>query len=87
MVAADDGIVELAGWQKSYGYTIVINHGSGRKTRYGHASNLLVSAGDQVVKGQIIMISGSTGRSTGPHLHFELLINGVRVNPLKYVTK
>lgn len=82
IVAADEGIVELSGWQKGYGKTIVINHGDGRKTRYAHASNLLVTAGDRITTGQLIMISGSTGRSTGPHLHFEIIENGARVNPL-----
>lgn len=82
VIASDDGIVELSGWQRGYGYTIVINHGGGIRTRYGHAKQLLVSAGDSVARGQSIMISGSTGRSTGPHLHFEIIKNGVHINPL-----
>ena len=82
VVAAADGIVELAGTQKGYGKTIVINHGGGRKTRYAHGSNLLVSAGESVTAGQSIMVSGNTGRSTGPHLHFEIIETGGRVNPL-----
>lgn len=85
VLAAADGIVELAGYQKGYGNTIVLNHGSGMKTRYAHGSNLLVSAGDQITKGQVIMISGSTGRSTGPHLHFEIIQNGARLNPLSLI--
>lgn len=85
VVAAAGGIVELSGYQKGYGNTIVINHGSGHKTRYGHASNLLVSAGDRVEQGQTIMISGNTGRSTGPHLHFEIIESGTRINPLSRV--
>ncbi len=87
IVAAADGIVELSGWQKGYGNTIVINHGNGIKTRYGHASALIVNAGDTVAQGQAIMISGSTGRSTGPHLHFEVKINGQLVNPLSLVSR
>jgi len=85
--AADDGIVEIArgGYNGGYGNTIVINHGGGRKTRYGHASKLFVKVGDEVEKGENIAAMGSTGRSTGPHLHFEILINGVRYNPLNYV--
>jgi murein DD-endopeptidase MepM/ murein hydrolase activator NlpD len=83
VLAATDGIVELSGWQKGYGYTIVINHGAGLKTRYAHAKELLVSAGQQVASGQVIMISGSTGRSSGPHLHFETIKNGGFVNPLE----
>lgn len=85
IVAAAEGIVELSGWQKGYGYTIVLNHGGGRKTRYAHASNLLVSAGGRVNQGQTIAISGSTGRSTGPHLHFEIIESGTRVSPLNQI--
>ncbi len=85
--AADAGVVEIAqgGYNGGYGNTIVINHGGGRKTRYGHASKLFVKVGDEVEKGENIAAMGSTGRSTGPHLHFEVLINGVRVNPLNYI--
>ncbi len=86
--AAADGFVEISGWQTGYGNTIVINHGNGFKTRYGHASELFVSAGDKVVKGQNIAKQGRTGRVrgvTGIHLHFEILKDGVRVNPLLYV--
>ena len=87
VTAAGDGIVQLAGWQTGYGNTIVINHGNGITTRYGHGKSLLVKAGDSVTQGQAIMISGSTGRSTGPHLHFEVKINGDHVDPLKYVPR
>lgn len=87
LYAADDGVVEIAagGWNGGYGNTIVINHGGGIKTRYGHASKLFVKVGDQVKKGENIATMGSTGRSTGSHLHFEVLVNGVRKNPLNYV--
>lgn len=85
VVSAGAGIVELSGWQKGYGNTVVVNHGNGIKTRYGHGKQLLVTAGDEVQSGQAIMISGSTGRSTGPHLHFEIKINGQLVNPLDFV--
>ena len=87
VTAAGDGIVQLAGWQTGYGNTVVINHGNGITTRYGHGKSLLVKAGDSVTQGQAIMISGSTGRSTGPHLHFEVKINGDHVDPLKYVPR
>lgn len=87
VVAAGAGIIEIAGWQKGYGYTILINHGNGYKTRYGHASKLLMSAGEPVEQGQAIMISGSTGRSTGPHLHFEIRKDGSYLNPMKYLIK
>lgn len=84
--AADDGVVEKSGWNSGgYGYMILINHGNGIKTRYGHNSRLFVVAGEEVRKGDVIALSGSTGRSTGPHLHFEVIINGTRVNPFLYV--
>lgn len=87
LYAADSGVVEIAagGYNGGYGNTIVINHGGGIKTRYGHASKLFVKAGDQVEKGENIAAMGSTGRSTGSHLHFEVLVNGARKNPLNYV--
>ncbi len=84
--AADEGIVEIAGWNNGgYGYYIVIDHGGGIKTLYAHASKLHVSAGDRVDKSQHIANIGSTGRSTGPHLHFEVRIRGSRTNPLNYI--
>jgi len=85
--AANDGKVETAtgGWNGGYGITIVINHGNGTKTRYGHLSKLYVTKGQEVRQGEVIGLSGNTGRSTGPHLHFEYLINGSRVNPLSYL--
>jgi len=85
--AADSGtvIISQGGWNGGYGNTIVIDHGGGKKTRYGHASKLFVKVGDEVEKGENIAAMGSTGRSTGPHLHFELLINGSRYNPLNYI--
>ncbi|MBI4363559.1 MAG: peptidoglycan DD-metalloendopeptidase family protein [Candidatus Doudnabacteria bacterium] len=86
--ASEDGFVEISGWQSGYGNAIVLNHGNGFKTRYGHASELYVSAGDQVAKGQVIAKQGRTGRVrgvTGIHLHFEIIKNGARVNPLSYV--
>lgn len=85
--AADSGTVILAkgGYNGGYGNTIVIDHGGGKKTRYGHASKLFVRVGDVVAKGENIAAMGSTGRSTGPHLHFEVLINGARYNPLNYI--
>ena len=83
--AADAGIVTFAGWNKSgYGNMILIDHGNGMVTRYAHHSKMYVKVGDQVTKGQTIGMVGSTGRSTGPHLHFEIYMNGKRVNPLEY---
>lgn len=83
--AAEDGVVETAGWNSGgYGNYIIINHGGGLRTLYGHASKLFVSRGESVTRGQVIMAMGSTGRSTGPHLHFEVRINGFK-NPLSYI--
>lgn len=83
--AADGGKVTEAGWAGTYGYMVEIDHGNGFKTRYAHASKLLVKVGDKVYKGQHIANVGNTGRSTGAHLHLEVLKNGVHVNPSKYV--
>lgn len=84
--ASDDGVVETSGWNRGgYGYQIVINHGNGIKTRYAHNSKLYVGVGERVRKGDTIALMGSTGRSTGSHLHFEVIVNGVRVNPFLYV--
>jgi len=84
-VAAAAGTVISAGWQGNYGYCIVIDHGNGVQTRYAHASKLLVSTGKTVAKGETIGLVGSTGRATGPHLHFEIIVNGSTVNPRNYV--
>lgn len=70
---------------RGYGYAVYINHPDGRQTRYGHLSKVLVSPGQHVEQGQSIALSGNTGRSTGPHVHFEILINGSQVNPLDYI--
>lgn len=85
VVAADGGKVISAGWAGGYGYCIVIDHGNGLKTRYAHCSKLLISAGESVAKGQTIARVGSTGNSTGPHLHFEVIKNGSHVNPFNYI--
>ena len=85
IVASADGVVTLATTNGGYGQCIIINHGSGITTLYGHCSTLLVSNGDKVTKGQVIAKVGSTGVSTGPHLHFEVRINGATKDPLSYV--
>lgn len=85
LYAADAGTVELAGWGKGYGNQIVIDHGGGKKTRYAHLSKFNVEKGDVVTKGQTIGGMGSTGWSTGSHLHFEIIINGKKYNPLDYI--
>lgn len=83
--AADGGVVTFAGWQGGYGYFVIINHGNGLVTRYAHCSKLLVSAGQRVSQGQAIAKRGSTGHSTGPHLHFEVMQNGSFRNPMNYL--
>lgn len=83
--AAKGGVVTLSGWYYGYGRTVVIRHADGADTLYGHASRLLVSAGQRVEQGQPVALVGSSGRSTGPHLHFEVRINGRAVNPLPYL--
>jgi murein DD-endopeptidase MepM/ murein hydrolase activator NlpD len=84
--AAESGQVIDAGWSKAgYGNKVDIDNGGGMVTRYGHASKLLVKKGDYVNKGDVIMLMGSTGKSTGPHVHFEVRINGRVQNPLSYV--
>ena len=85
LYASDDGEVVLSGWSTGYGYNILIDHGNGRRTRYAHNSKLYVEKGDQVVKGQTIAAMGSTGWSTGSHIHFEVIVGGVKKNPLAYV--
>ena len=83
--ASCGGTIVSAGWSGGYGNCITIRHPDGKQTRYGHLSKILVSAGQKVDQGQKIALSGNTGRSTGPHVHFEILVNGTQVNPLKYL--
>jgi murein DD-endopeptidase MepM/ murein hydrolase activator NlpD len=83
--AADSGTVTFTGWQGGYGNFIIVNHGNGMITRYAHCSKISVSKGQQVARGETIGAVGSTGRSTGPHLHFEVLSGGSFQNPLSYL--
>lgn len=85
VMASSAGTVTRAGWGSGYGYVIYIRHADGKETRYGHLSKVLVKPGQSVQQGQKIALSGNTGRSTGPHLHFEILVNGSQVNPLNYL--
>ncbi|WP_273079598.1 M23 family metallopeptidase [Selenomonas felix] len=86
IVATADGVVTIAGWNAGgYGNMVDIDHGSGVSTRYGHASAVVVTAGQRVRRGQIIAYVGSTGHSTGPHLHYEVRLSGQPVNPSSYL--
>jgi len=84
--AADGGTVTYSGWMSGYGYLVIINHGNGYETYYGHNSSLLVSVGQHVYKGQQVAKMGSTGNSTGNHCHFGVYYNGVAKNPLNYLS-
>ncbi len=85
--ASNSGTVTFAGWRGDYGNLVIVNHGGGIETYYAHNSKINVSVGQQVEKGQQIAAVGSTGRSSGNHLHFEIRINGSPVNPLNYLNK
>jgi murein DD-endopeptidase MepM/ murein hydrolase activator NlpD len=82
--AAAEGVVKYAGYMGGYGYAVIIDHGYGYETLYAHNSRILVAIGQAVKKGQVISLSGSTGESTGPHLHYEVHINGQPVNPVSF---
>jgi murein DD-endopeptidase MepM/ murein hydrolase activator NlpD len=85
IVAVADGVVTWSAKRYGYGIMVEINHGSGYATRYAHNSENLVSVGDEVKKGQTVALMGETGRATGPNLHFEVLRNGSRVNPVNFI--
>jgi murein DD-endopeptidase MepM/ murein hydrolase activator NlpD len=85
VVAPADGTVAQAGWQNGYGNTVVLDHGNGLTTRYGHLSKIEVSANQELKRGDLLGEVGSTGRSTGPHLHYEVRLNDEAVNPRAYM--
>jgi len=85
VVAVGAGVVSWSGKRSGYGNLVEVTHGNGYVTRYGHNERNLVKTGDTVEKGQLLALMGSTGRSTGPHVHFEVLRNGKAVNPAKYL--
>ncbi|MEM9500634.1 MAG: M23 family metallopeptidase [Pseudomonadota bacterium] len=85
--ATADGVIERADWFSSYGLYISIDHGADLETRYAHLSKLAVAAGERVRKGDLIGYVGSTGRSTGPHLHYEVRVSGLAVNPIPYMVE
>jgi murein DD-endopeptidase MepM/ murein hydrolase activator NlpD len=83
--AAAPGTVIYSGWMEGYGNLVVIDHGNGLATAYGHNTSLAVGVGQGVAQGQVIAYSGSTGHSTGPHVHFEVRVNGSAVDPRGYL--
>ncbi|MGB7207784.1 MAG: M23 family metallopeptidase [Pyrinomonadaceae bacterium] len=85
VVAPGNGVVTEAGWKGGYGQMIEVDHGNGLKTRYGHLSKIEVEVGETLSRGQMIAFVGSTGRSTGPHLHYELRLNDKPINPRRFL--
>lgn len=85
VIAPANGVVTKAGWQGGYGNLIEIDHGNGLITRYGHLSQIGVQIGDRIERGQLIGLIGSTGRSTGPHLHFEIRLGDKAINPRRFL--
>ena len=85
IIASADGTVSFSGWDRGYGRVVVIKHGYGLKTRYAHLKKSLVKKGQHVKRGETIGLVGNSGRTTGSHLHYEVHLNGVPVNPLRYV--
>jgi murein DD-endopeptidase MepM/ murein hydrolase activator NlpD len=85
--AANSGVVTFTGSRGGYGKLVIIDHGGGFETYYAHLNSIDVSTGDKVEKGQNIGTVGTTGRTTGPHVHFEVRLNGVPQNPINYLNK
>jgi murein DD-endopeptidase MepM/ murein hydrolase activator NlpD len=85
VIAGASGRVAYSGWMNGYGQLVIVDHGGGLSTRYGHLSQIEVEVGQQVARGELVGKVGSTGRSTGPHLHYEVRINDQAVNPLQYL--
>src|SRR4030095_10999222 len=85
VVAPANGVVTEAGWRGGYGNMVEVDHGNGLKTRYGHLSKIDVNVGDPIARGQVMAFIGSTGRSTGPHLHYELRLNDRPINPRRFL--
>jgi murein DD-endopeptidase MepM/ murein hydrolase activator NlpD len=85
VIAPANGVVTEAGWKGGYGNMIEVDHGNGLKTRYGHLSKIEVQVGDTLSRGQLMAYVGSTGRSTGPHLHYELRLNDRPINPRRFL--
>lgn len=85
--ATADGVVTSAGWSGAYGKLVVISHGNGLDTYYAHLSQFLIVPGEEVRRGEVIALSGGTGRATGPHIHYEVRLHGTPINPYKYLAK
>ena len=85
VIATADGVVVIAGWQRGYGRVVYLDHGNGISTRYGHLSRIDVAEGQTIKRGDQLGLVGSSGRSTGPHLHYEVRLNGTAVNPGSYL--
>jgi murein DD-endopeptidase MepM/ murein hydrolase activator NlpD len=85
IMAPADGIVSFSGTKSGFGKVLVIDHGYGYTTFYGHCSALKKKVGDKVKRGDVVALVGNTGKSTGPHLHYEVRVNGVATNPTKYI--
>jgi murein DD-endopeptidase MepM/ murein hydrolase activator NlpD len=83
--AARDGVVVKAGWGGTYGNVVYLDHGDGTQTRYAHLSRIDVQVGERLRQGDVLGLAGSTGASTGPHVHFELRFDGRAVDPLEYL--
>jgi len=83
--ATADGVVAFSGWEGGYGKLVVLDHGNGLRTLYGHNSALKVSVGQKIRRGTVLSLMGSTGESTGPHCHYEVRLHGTPVNPVKYL--
>jgi murein DD-endopeptidase MepM/ murein hydrolase activator NlpD len=86
VMATGDGVVTWAGWRDKYGIMVEIDHGRGLSTRYAHLGRTLVHTGDHVSRGRPIGLLGNTGRSTGPHLHYEVRVNDQATDPMKFIT-
>ncbi|HEX8650207.1 MAG TPA: M23 family metallopeptidase [Pyrinomonadaceae bacterium] len=85
VVGTANGTVVIAGWQRGYGWVVYLDHGNGLSTRYGHLSRIDVAVGQTIKRGEQLGLVGSTGRSTGPHLHYEVRMNGQPINPIPYL--
>ncbi|MFO1518537.1 MAG: M23 family metallopeptidase [bacterium] len=85
--APSDGITSFTGYKGGYGYALVLDHGYGVSTLYGHTSNILVKEGERVRRGQLVAMVGSSGAATGPHLHYEVHVDGVPTDPMKFILK